>query len=183
MSGREHYAPGPAAPAEVRKAGERWTLVLVRELRQPPRVVWDALTDPEQLREWAPYDADRNLATPGPVRLTTVGASSAPVPASRVIRAVPPRLLELNWGANAMRWALEPLDGGTRLTLWHEIGRKFVAMGAAGWQICFDVLDRFLAGDPIGRIVGPEATRFGWQRLRAEYARQFGVDAPTDPET
>jgi hypothetical protein len=40
------------------------------------------------------------------------------------------------------------------------------------------VLDRFLAGDPLGRIVGVEATKFGWQRLISEYAKQFGVEAP-----
>ena len=63
----------------------------------------------------------------------------------------------------------------TRLTLWHSIDRRFIAMGAAGWHVCFDVLDRFLADDPIGRIVGPEAMRVpGWQQLNAEYSRQFG---------
>jgi hypothetical protein len=57
-------------------------------------------------------------------------------------------------------------------------------MGAAGWHICFDVLDRFLAGQPIGRIAGTEVMKFGgWQRLNAEYARQFGVDAPRRPPT
>jgi hypothetical protein len=35
---------------------------LVRELRHPPATVWQALTDPAQLSEWAPFDADRNLA-------------------------------------------------------------------------------------------------------------------------
>jgi len=52
-------------------------------------------------------------------------------------------------------------------------------MGAAGWHICLDVLDHLLSGAPIGRIVGPEAMKFGWQRLSAEYARQFGVEAPS----
>ena len=41
--------PGPAAGAEVRKDGDTWTLVLVRELRHPPAMVWEALTDPAQL--------------------------------------------------------------------------------------------------------------------------------------
>lgn len=50
MSVRDQYAPGPAAAAEVRKEGEKWTLVLVRELRHAPDKVWRALTDPEQLR-------------------------------------------------------------------------------------------------------------------------------------
>jgi hypothetical protein len=37
MSGREQYAPGAASGAEVRKDGEKWTLVLVRDLRPEPR--------------------------------------------------------------------------------------------------------------------------------------------------
>jgi hypothetical protein len=71
------------------------------------------------------------------------------------------------------------LGGGTRLTLWTNIDRRFISMGAAGWHICFDVLDHLLSGTPIGRIVGPEAMKFGgWQRLNAEYAKQFGIEAP-----
>ena len=32
------------------------------------------------------------------------------------------------------------------------------------------------------RIVGPDAMKFGgWQRLNAEYAKQFGVEAPNWP--
>ena len=33
----------------------------------------------------------------------------------------------------------------------------------------------------IGRIVGGEAMKFGWQRLTAEYARQFGIETPNWP--
>ena len=33
MTAREQYAPGPASGAQVRKDGEKWTLILVRELR------------------------------------------------------------------------------------------------------------------------------------------------------
>jgi hypothetical protein len=40
-------------------------------------------------------------------------------------------------------------------------------------------LDRLLADQPIGRMVGPECMKFsGWQRLNAEYAKQFGVELP-----
>jgi len=79
-----------------------------------------------------------------------------------------------------MRWELEALGDGTRLTPWNNIGRRFIAMGAAGWHICFDVLDQLLGGTPMGRMVGPEAMKFGgWQRLNAEYAKQFGVKRPT----
>ncbi len=182
MTHRESYAPGPAAGAEVRKDGDNWTLVLVRELRHPPEKVWQALTDPAQLSEWAPFDADRNMATVGPVKLTTVGAPTPQVSDTRVIRAEAPRVLEYRWGGGDLRWELEPLGGGTRLTLWHNIDRGFISWGAAGWHICFDVLDRLLAGAPIGRMVGVETMKFsGWQRLVAEYTKLFGLEAPGRP--
>ena len=183
MSNREEYAPGPAAGARVRKDGEKWTLILVRELRHAPERVWQALTDPAQLREWAPFDADTSLGTAGArVKLTTVGAPAPHVTETTVTRADAPRALEYTWGGFEMRWELEALGSGTRLTLWTNIDRRYISMGAAGWHICFDVLERLLAGRPIGRIVGPEAMKFGgWQRLHAEYAKQFGVETPGWP--
>jgi uncharacterized protein YndB with AHSA1/START domain len=183
MSTREQYMPGAAAGAEVRKDGDHWTLVLVRELRHPPATVWEALTDPEQLREWAPFDADRSLGTVGTATLSTVGAPTPMVSETQVKRADAPRLLEFNWGGQDIRWELEPLGNSrTRLTLWHNIDRRFISMGAAGWHFCFDVLEHFLASDPIGRIVGSDAMKFGgWQRLHAEYSKQFGVEAPGWP--
>ncbi|HTC61854.1 MAG TPA: SRPBCC family protein [Candidatus Saccharimonadales bacterium] len=183
MSERENYTPGPASGARVQKDGEKWTLVLVRELRHSPDKVWRALIDPAQLREWAPFDADHNLGTAGStVKLTTVGAPSPLVSETKVTRADAPRLLEYNWGGQDIRWELEALGGGTRLTLWHNIDRRFISMGAAGWHICLDVMDHLLNGTPTGRIVGPDAMKFGgWQKLNAEYAKQFGVEAPSWP--
>jgi uncharacterized protein YndB with AHSA1/START domain len=178
MSNRDSYMPGPAAGADVRKAGDDWTLVLVRELRQSPATVWKALTDPTQLREWAPFDADRNLSAVGKAKLSTTGTPQ--VSETTVKRAEEPQLLEYDWGGGDLRWQLEPHGSGTRLTLWHHIDRRFIAWGAAGWHICFDVLERYLAGDPIGRMVGPEVMKFaGWQRLTSEYGKQFGVEAPS----
>jgi len=178
MNGRDKYQAGPAAGARVDKDGDKWTLVLVRELRHPPAAVWKALTDPAQLREWAPFDADRDLGSVGAARLSTVGTPTPQVSDTRITRAEAPKLLEYNWGGHDLRWQLEPMGAGTRLTLWHNIERDYIAMGAAGWQICFDVLERLLAGEPIGRIVAGEAMKFGWPRLHAEYAAQFGLAAP-----
>jgi uncharacterized protein YndB with AHSA1/START domain len=177
MSVRQSYQPGPAEGARIHKEGENWTLVLVRELRHPPAKVWEAITDPAHLREWAPFDADRSLATTGTVKLSTVGSPTPQVSETVVTRAEAPRLLEYQWGDGNMRWELEPLGKGTRLTLWHNIDRGYISWGAAGWHICFDVLDRMLAGDPIGRMVGAETIKFsGWQRLQAEYAKQFSLE-------
>jgi uncharacterized protein YndB with AHSA1/START domain len=183
MTDDGQYTPGPAGGAQIQKDGEKWTLILVRELRHPPENVWRALTDPEHLRQWAPFDADGSLGAVGnTVKLTTVGAPAPHISETTVTRADPPNLLEYKWGAFDIQWKLEPFGRGTRLTLSTNIGRRFISMGAAGWHICFDVLDRLLAGQPIGRIVGPEAMKFGsWQRLNAEYAHQFGIETPDWP--
>jgi uncharacterized protein YndB with AHSA1/START domain len=169
----EQYTPGPAS-AQVRKDGDKWTLILVRHLHHSPENVWQALTDPAQLSQWAPFEVDGSLDQVGTsVELTWVGA---PKPMEiTVTRADAPSVLEYN----DTRWELEPVDGGTRLTLWSSIDRRFVSWGAAGWHISIDVLDRLLSGTPIGRIAGADAMKFeGWQRLNAEYAKLFGVEVP-----
>src|ERR1700759_1733349 len=172
MIDRKQYPPGPAHGAQVRKDGEKWTLILVREMRHSPEKVWQALTDPAHLREWAPFEASGNLGKVGTVKLTWTGAPTAFD--ATVTRAEAPKVLEYS----DTRWELEPLGTGPRLPLWHSIDRRYISWGAAGWHISFDVLDRSLAGEPVGRIVGPAAMKVeGWQRLTAEYAQQFGTDA------
>jgi hypothetical protein len=172
MIDHEQYTPGPATGAQVRKEGEKWTLILVRELRHSPERVWQSLTDPAHLREWAPFVTDGSLDAIGTVKLTWTGM---PTPIeTKIMRAEAPKALEYG----DIRWELEASGGGTRLTLWHNIDRRFISWGAAGWHICLDVLDRLLSGTPIGRIVGGEAMKFDWQRLNTEYAKQIGVKAP-----
>ena len=114
MTARERYAPGPASGAQVRQDGEKWTLILVRELRHPPAKVWQALTDPAQLREWAPFDADGSLGTVGStVKLTTVGAPTLHVTETKVRRADAPKALEYKWGG--LRYAV-----GARSRWWRH---------------------------------------------------------------
>jgi len=181
MTTSQRYTPGAATGARVHKDGEKWTLVLVRELKHPPAKVWTALTDPAHLREWAPFDSDRSLASVGTATLTTVGAPKPHVTEAHIKRADAPKLLEFDWNGQEIRWELEPIGStGTRLTLWHNINRNYIAMGAAGWHIGLDVLDRLLAGNPIGRTTGPDAMQLdGFQRLMVEYAAQLGVQPPS----
>ncbi len=160
MTTPRQYTPGPANLARVQKDGENWTLVLVRQLRHSPEKVWRALTDPAQLREWAPFDADGNMGIAGStVKLNTVGTPTPLISETSIKRADEPNVLEYRWGDGDLRWELEDFGGGTRLTLWHNIDRRYISMGAAGWHICLDVLDHALSGTPLGRIVGPEAMK------------------------
>jgi len=173
------YRPSAAGKVTTQRDGERWTLVFVRDLPHPPEKVWRALTDPRELREWAPFDADRDLATPGPATLTMAGGDGSEKSTVTVRRADPPRLLEYTWDQDVLRWELERTGSGTRLTLKHTVADKsWLTRVAAGWHICIDVADRMLAGQPVGRIVAEEAKQYGWETLHAEYtARLEGESA------
>ena len=156
MTDRDSYTPGPAGAKLANTEGENWTFVLAKQLRHPPEKVWKALTDPKHLREWAPFDADGNLGKTGnTVKLTTVGTPQPYASETKVTRADPPNALEYSWGGNDMKWELEDYDGGTRLTLWASINRNYIAMGAAGWQICLDVLDHLSAALPSAASPAP----------------------------
>src|SRR6204780_3532101 len=113
MTEPELYEPGFANLARVLKEdGDKWTLILVRELRHSPEKVWQALIDPAQLREWAPFVTDGSLGAVGAVNLTWVGNSN-PI-ATKITRVEAPKALEYG----DMKWELAPLGAGTRLTLW-----------------------------------------------------------------
>jgi uncharacterized protein YndB with AHSA1/START domain len=175
MVDSEQYIPGPAYGAQAIKdeKKEKWTLILVRQLRHSPEKVWQALIDPAQLREWAPFVTDGSLGETGTVKLTWLGN---PTPVETPVTRVEPHKL-VEFGDH--RWELEPVGNGTRLTLWSNIDRRFIAWGAAGWHIAFDVLDRLLSGNPVARMAGADRMKSaGWQRLVAEYAKQFGAEPP-----
>jgi uncharacterized protein YndB with AHSA1/START domain len=180
MSKQDDYQAGAPQPIEAlpeQSGGGRWTLMFTRELKHPPERVWQALTDPAELRAWAPFDASRDLGRSGPAVLTMAG-SKTPGPDDDMpaeVRAVErPRRLEYNWGDDLLRWELEPIPSGTRLTLYHTVAdRSWLSKVAAGWHICLDVAERKLAGDPVGRIVADEAMAHGWERLNDGYAAQL----------
>ncbi len=124
----EQYTPGPARGAQVRKDGEKWTLILVRELRHSPEKVWQALTDPAHLREWAPFDADGSLGTVGTVKLTWVGT---PTPLeTRVTRADAPKVLEygdIAVGTRSLCWRHAPDAVAQHRSPLHLVGRRRLA--------------------------------------------------------
>jgi hypothetical protein len=113
---REHYQPSPLARVSV-QTGERATIVFVRELPHSPELVWNALTDPAELQQWAPFDADRNLSAPGEALLTMAGEGGGEKLPCVVRRSERPRLLEYTWGNDVLCWQLEAIASGTRLTL------------------------------------------------------------------
>jgi len=178
------FDPGPLAEVRLEETDDRWTLILVRVLAHQPEKVWAALTDPEQLDEWAPYTSDRDLSTVGDATLTMIDGEKSEDLAASVRRAEPPVLLEYTWGSDLLRWELEPTETGTRLTLHHTIeDRDWVPKIAAGWHICLVVAEHLLDGDPIGPIRGENARSHGWDQLHDTYAERLGAPGDGWPET
>jgi uncharacterized protein YndB with AHSA1/START domain len=175
----QNFDPGPLAQVECDRTGDQPTLVFVRHLRHDPERVWEALTDPEQLKEWSPFESDTNLGTAQTATLFMAGAPDGTVEESKstILRAERPRLLEYTWDTSVLRWELDPVDSGTRLTLHHTVDSpESIPKMAAGWHICLVVAERFLDGNPVGRIVGEDAMNYGWQQLHDQYAKELGIE-------
>jgi uncharacterized protein YndB with AHSA1/START domain len=180
---RNTFDPGPLADVECRADEDRSTLVFVRDLRHPPEKVWAALTEPAQLREWAPYTADRNLGSVGDLTLTMIDGDASEDMAAAVRRAEPPTLLEYRWGPDLLRWELAGTDSGTRLTLRHTVqDRDWVPKVAAGWHLCLVVAEHLLDGQPIGPIRGADARNYGWDDLRDAYAKKLAIPGTGWPD-
>lgn len=170
------FRPTPPGEAAVVRDGGRYTLVFVRELPYPPERVFRALSDPAELAAWAPFDADRDLAAPGPAVLTMAGGEGTERSPAVVRRAEPWSLLEYTWEQDLLRWELSPIPGGTRLTLRHTVEDKsWIPRVTAGWHLCLDVAERALAGRPVGRIVGEQAKQHGFDGLHAAYGERLGA--------
>ena len=177
------FDPGPLAEVDQLVEDGRWTLVFVRRLRHAPEKVWRALTDPAQLAAWAPFTADRNLDGAAEAKLPMIDGGDAADLVATINRAEPPTVLDYTWGEDRLRWDLEPVDGGTRLTLRHTMsGRDWLPKGAAGWHLCLAVADRLLAGTPVPPIRGMAALNYGWSDLNAAYAEKLGIPATPLPQ-
>jgi len=173
---RTAFDPGPLAEVSYNADGDRWTLVFAKSLKQPPERVWEALTDPAQLNEWAPYTSDRDLASTGEATLTMIDSEQSVDLHARVTRAEAPTVLEYSWGNDNLRWEVASEGDGTRLTLKHTVeGQDWIPKVAAGWHLCLFVAERLLDGDPMEPIRGEEAMEYGWQELHDEYADELGI--------
>ena len=159
--------------ASLAEAAGRWVLTMTRDLRQPPERVWPMLTEPAQLSRWSPVVPDRPLASAGPaVSHETPGQPGVDV---TVLSCDPPRELVHRWGGHLLRWALEPVPGGSRLTLEQTFGAPDdAAMYAAGWHLCLAVLEVLDAGHDVSRVVGERARDYGWAELRDRYQAVLG---------
>lgn len=168
------FDPGPIAAVDGHDSDNGWTLVFVRDFAHPPQQVWNLLTDPDRLRAWAPYTADRDLGSVGTATLTMIDEDAPEDLQATVIRAESPSVLEYDEGDQRLRWELTETGAGTRLTLRHTMeSSEWASRMAAGWHLCLLVAEHLLAGQPIAPIRGAAAKDYGWEDLRRAYAEKL----------
>jgi uncharacterized protein YndB with AHSA1/START domain len=140
--------------------GDRATLVLRRFLPHPPNVVWRAITEPEQIRQWELTTAKVDGRPGGTVDLVT-GASMVHA-TGRILTWDPPRVYEHEWNVakeeargpadeqSVVRWELTPREGGTLLVLTHRgLKRKTAGVFRHGLPGFLDRLEALLDGRPL----------------------------------
>jgi len=176
---RDGYQPSPIGQPERTFADGAWTLVLTRTFSHPVNRVWEALTEPGQMRRWAPFVPDRDLASTGDVMMTMAGEVEPGTDATgpgQVLESEPPRLLVYRWGGDVLRWELTGTEDGTTLVLRHTFDDEGMTSAlAAGWHLCLDVADALMKGTPFRPAVGSEAREYGWDDLNSAYAEVLNV--------
>lgn len=144
--------------------GARPAVRLERDLPDPPEVVWQALTQREQLRSWFPceviVDGERWLSG-ARITFRFPADVSEMTLTGEVLEVEEPQRLVFTWGDETLRFELLRHGGGTRLILIDELPASAAARNAAGWESCLD------------RLAGIEATRDAWQPRFEAYAAGF----------
>lgn len=164
-----HHVPAGALVAVY----PRWSLRMRRVFSQARDAVWTAITDPDQVAQWAPFRPDRNLGSTGPVRLQQIDGSDV-ASDGEVWEEVSHESLTYLWGADQLRFGLSDDDGGTSLTLTQIFDdRNAAASMAAGWHICLNALELLLAGKDVPSVVGENAMQYGWEELERQYEEMF----------
>ena len=123
-----------------------------------PQDVWDALTKPEQTKQYFYGSIFETTWDPGSAILGRAEDGSRNFVEGEVLEVDPPRRLSMTWNslwdestkgepASRVTWELEPSGEGTKVTLVHdrlEASPKTAAGVSEGWQTVLDGLKAFL---------------------------------------
>lgn len=159
---------------QLEQADERWQLRFVRRLPHSPEKVWRAITEEEQVSKWFPCDIVGERAA-GAALQFVFRENEGPTIEGRMTAFEPPRLLEMTWGDDVLRFELTPDGDGTLLTFLDtvdELGKA--ARDAAGWHVCLDVLDIVANGEE-----PPFDAQDRWREVEAHYVETFPPEAST----
>lgn len=147
--------------------GDRRSVRFERIYAATAAELWQALTEPEQLRGWL-AEAERYDVEPGGEFELRFGEAETERASGRFRRVEPGRLLELDWRfpgepPSVVRVELVPHEEGTLLVLDHTgLPADAAAAYGAGWHAHLDLLARGATVDWLER----------YQELRPRYDEQ-----------
>jgi uncharacterized protein YndB with AHSA1/START domain len=154
------------------RGGDRLQLRYERRLAHPPERVWRALTEPAHIAAWFPTDIEGERA-PGADLTFPFRQGEGPTMTGRMLTFDPPKQLEMLWGEEVLRFALEPDGDGTVLTMtvtFDELGKA--ARDAAGWHACLD-----LFGYDVDGREPPWPSNERWKHVQGDYQERLGPEA------
>ena len=158
---------------ELLEVDGRYELRFVRSLSHPVSRVWDAITTPEGLSAWFPFDVEGPRETGAALRFVFRAGEGDDFLGS-MVEFTPRTAMELAWEGNeTLRLELAESASGCVLTLinrFDELGKA--ARDAAGWHACLDALSASLDGSSCD----PMAV---WQSVHPAYVTAFGPEAAT----
>jgi uncharacterized protein YndB with AHSA1/START domain len=127
---------------------EQPALLFERLLAHPVDEVWRAVTEPSELAHWFPATVTVDLRPGG--SLTFILPGETEPSEGEVTELDPPHVFAFSWGAERLRFELEPVVGeGCMLRFTHVLSElDRAARDAAGWHVCLDRLATQLAGVP-----------------------------------
>ena len=154
-----------------------------RRLSHPVEKVWLAVTEPAELAHWFPAEVTVDPRPGGAMRFVFADEGLPPGD-GEVLALDEPRLFEFTWGDSRFRFELEPTDEGSGCVLrfTHFMAeRDAAARDMAGWHVCFDRMEQYLAGDSASAPTSEPTSE--WRALYEKYVERgvpSGAEIPGD---
>jgi uncharacterized protein YndB with AHSA1/START domain len=170
----DDHVSDPRDLGRMERRDGRVTVDFVRRFPHPASTLWRALTEPEHLAAWFPTTIEGERAAGAPLQFVFRDDEAAPFK-GEMVAFDPPRLMELRWGDDVLRFEIDAHGGASVLTLtvtFEELGK--VARDGAGWHACLDLLGCVVAGQ-----VAPWTSAERWKEVHDTYVERFGAEAST----
>ena len=149
-------------------AANRSSFVYVIFIRTTPEKLWEALTDPQFIRQyWFGTTVECGWKKGSPWKM--VGSDGRLVDTGEILEIDPPRRMIIRWqnewkpelkaeGPSRCTLTLEPMDGAVKLTSTHEIERpesRFIAALSEGWPLVLSNLKSLLETGAVAMTTPP----------------------------
>ncbi len=158
----------------LERQGGRAVVRFTRLLPHPQQLVWRALTEPDHLAAWFPTTIEGERRAGAPLQFGFRDMEAPPFD-GEMVTFDPPRVMELRWGDETLRFELATHEDGCTLVFtagFDEIGK--VARDGAGWHSTLDLLTW-----AVGEQAAPWSAPDRWRDVRDDYIERFGPEAST----